>query len=659
VSTDVGETWTSSYPDTNDAWSSPWPSAPVLTFGARTDSTLATIYAGGVHDQHVCWIREDGQGACARLNQHFEGPTVLVVDPRNPHVVFAGTNGFGVYRSTDAGVTWGGGGAGDVRALVVDPLTTNTLYAGSTDLGILKSADGGITWTPLNGGLEPTVRALAIVAPAILYAATSAGVFKSTDGGVSWNPTGMMQRLQSLSIPSRLIGGNSANGSVTLTTPAPAGGTRVKLSSGNPALAAVPPEVTVPAGEISAPFAIATMPVTELAVMAISATLDGFRQSAELTIAPPITALMLTRFFITGGMTVDAMVSLGLPAPAGGAIVAITSSDPGLAAVPASVTVPEGTTAIGFPISTVGVSGDAYVTIGAAYGGGTRSLVVRIATVAVSSLSLNPEKVFAGSTSTGTVTLVSPAPATGTIVTLVSDNTNVATVPASITVPAGATSASFTVSTKSTLPAGFSQVSFLISARAGGIFRDRALLVVLPDVRLSALTVNPTSISGGVGAIGTVSLSAAAPAGGAMVALSSSDASVASVPGSVTVPAGATSASFTVATLACASGSATLSGSYSAVTQSAVLEIISNPDNITIDQAAYYPGRRELRVTARSTHSGTTLRAYVTSSGALIGTLRNLGDGRYSGEFSRSTYPQQITVRSTSCGSATASVSNR
>src|SRR2546425_10687720 len=62
---------------------------------------------------------------------------------------------------------------------------------------------------------------------------------------------------------------------------------------------------------------------------------------------------------------------------------------------------------------------------------------------------------------------------------------------------------------------------------------------------LSSVTLNPTSVVGGNPSTGTVTLTAPAPAGGAVVTLVSTGA-VASVPASVTVPAGATSATFTV-----------------------------------------------------------------------------------------------------------------
>jgi len=65
---------------------------------------------------------------------------------------------------------------------------------------------------------------------------------------------------------------------------------------------------------------------------------------------------------------------------------------------------------------------------------------------------------------------------------------------------------------------------------------------------LSNLTVYPTTVIGGKRASGTVKLSNVAPVGGVQVKLVSSDSHVASVPASVTVPAGVEKASFNVTT---------------------------------------------------------------------------------------------------------------
>ena len=90
---------------------------------------------------------------------------------------------------------------------------------------------------------------------------------------------------------------------------------------------------------------------------------------------------------------------------------------------------------------------------------------------------------------------------------------------------------------------------------------------------LSSVTLNPGTVTGGSASTGTVTLSGAAPSGGAMVNLTSSSTS-ATVPSSVTVVAGATSATFPVNTSAVtASTPVTLSASFSGVTVTASLTV--------------------------------------------------------------------------------------
>ena len=186
-----------------------------------------------------------------------------------------------------------------------------------------------------------------------------------------------------------------------------------------------------------------------------------------------------------------------------------------------------------------------------------------------SSLALNPTSVTGGSqTSTATVTLSGPAPTAGAEVTLSSNNA-AASVPPSVTVPAGSSSTTFTVNTS---PVAVSTVT-TIFASYDGVTPSASLSVTPPTV--SSLTLNPSSVVGGVGtSTGTVTLSGPAPAGGAQVMLSS-DNSAASVPPSVIVPAGSTSATFTVNTsLVLVSTSATISASYNNTSQSATLAVL-------------------------------------------------------------------------------------
>jgi hypothetical protein len=80
------------------------------------------------------------------------------------------------------------------------------------------------------------------------------------------------------------------------------------------------------------------------------------------------------------------------------------------------------------------------------------------------------------------------------------------------------------------------------------------------------------------------------------------------------------------------------------------------PDTVSIARAEYDSAKRTLRVEASSSKSTATLQAYVTSTNQLIGTLTNNGGGKYSGQFTWSVNPQNITVLSNLGGTTTGAV---
>jgi len=85
-----------------------------------------------------------------------------------------------------------------------------------------------------------------------------------------------------------------------------------------------------------------------------------------------------------------------------------------------------------------------------------------------------------------------------------------------------------------------------------------------------------------------------------------------------------------------------------------------NPtDTVAIQRAEYSVSKAKLRVNATSTNSSAVLTCYVTSTNTLIGTLTNKGGGKYLGQFSWPTNPQNITVRSSLGGQATRAVTVR
>jgi hypothetical protein len=138
------------------------------------------------------------------------------------------------------------------------------------------------------------------------------------------------------------------------------------------------------------------------------------------------------------------------------------------------------------------------------------------------------------------------------VVSLVSGDTSEATVPASVTIPAGQASASFSVAAvDDSLVDGTQQVTF--TASAGG-FVSGACQVSVTDndvavVLALTLSVQSSSFSEAAGAsaaVGTVARSGPTDAV-LVVSLVSGDTSEATVPASVTIPAGQASADFAVA----------------------------------------------------------------------------------------------------------------
>lgn len=157
------------------------PQSPATLFAGSRDyiSGPTFITAGGVHRSR------DGGASWTKVLTN-SAVLSLLVDPRDPRVLYAGTEGDGVLKSVDGGDTWLGASAGlahpVVRALAMSPLSSQVLYAGTWEGGVYRSRDGGASWAPLNEGLGNLyVLALAPdpLDPTVLYAGTRGdGVYK-------------------------------------------------------------------------------------------------------------------------------------------------------------------------------------------------------------------------------------------------------------------------------------------------------------------------------------------------------------------------------------------------------------------------------------------------------------------------------------------------
>lgn len=124
----------------------------------------------------------------------------LLADPFDADVVYAGTFGAGLFRSTDGGRSWERWSQGitDVRVLSLAAGPDGTLYAGTLIGGVFRLERGAEVWEPASDGLPsryatpcgcyPEVIALAAdPVSGVLYAGVNGhALYRSVDRGESW-----------------------------------------------------------------------------------------------------------------------------------------------------------------------------------------------------------------------------------------------------------------------------------------------------------------------------------------------------------------------------------------------------------------------------------------------------------------------------------------
>ncbi len=171
-----------------------------LYLAVDTANFRGAVYKGT--DGGATWRESSAGLVCSDI-------TILVIDPRNPATLHAGTQrdvkfgrgGGGVFKTTDGGANWTqvsigladdpNGGKASVISLAIDPTNSSTLYAGISESGLYKSTDGGASWNRISDFRFGYFNQPLIVDPSnpsVLYAGSYYGhVFKSVDGGASWN----------------------------------------------------------------------------------------------------------------------------------------------------------------------------------------------------------------------------------------------------------------------------------------------------------------------------------------------------------------------------------------------------------------------------------------------------------------------------------------
>ncbi|SNZ17477.1 hypothetical protein SAMN06269185_3036 [Natronoarchaeum philippinense] len=135
-----------------------------------------------------------------------EAVTAVRVSPHDPREIWVGTEPSRLFRSPDAGKTWGELPAltdlpsadewsfpprpatHHVRWIELDPTDPERVYVGIEAGALLVSEDGGETWTDRPEGSRRDNHWLAThpEAPGRVYSAAGDGYAESTDGGMTW-----------------------------------------------------------------------------------------------------------------------------------------------------------------------------------------------------------------------------------------------------------------------------------------------------------------------------------------------------------------------------------------------------------------------------------------------------------------------------------------
>ena len=275
----------------------------------------------------------------------------------------------------------------------------------------------------------------------------------------------------------------------------------------------------------------------------------------------------------------------------------------------------------------------------------------------IGALSINPDSVRAGASTTGTVDLGFPDPEP-TVVRFFSSDPSAAQVPVSITIPAGQTSGTFTITSNAAAPPTIVQI---MGATSDNISRTHNLSVnaaTPAGPSLSSVSFVPTSIVGGQNATGTVRFTAPMVQG-AVVQLSSSNPAVARVPQETVVSANTATSTFNLASSGVTTATVvTVTASWFGVTRTASITVAPGTppkaDVVRITKASWKRGL--LTIEATSTNVNAILSVY-SAAGNFMFDLTNKGGGRYADQRGFIDNPQQITVRSNFGGSASARLS--
>ena len=420
--------------------------------------------------------------------------------------------------------------------------------------GPVPSAGTRVTFSSSNSALLPAPAAVTVTSgytslitmttSKVVNTATTVTLTASTTSGshstdVQLQPVAV---LQVTTAQTSIVGPRTLNMTVSLTGPAPTGGATVSLFSNN-SLVTVPATAFVPAGASGVNVQISALASDVRTPVTLEAVALNSRASTVLNVGPiGLQGFGTVTNPIVGGASGRFNITANTTAPTGGAIIEVVSSNPSVLQVPATVTLAfGGGTSVTPDFTTSAVTAPTNVTITASLNGSSISTVVSVRPAELSSIVV-PTYLYPGQVVTGTVNLSGKAPAGGYAVTLSSSNQAQGSVPASVVVPEGQSSAAFQLTTPATVS---SQLTITFTAKASSITKtDTGTLVPFQPTGISAATklVHEGTYSG------TVTINAPALLAGVTVQLASNVPAVLTVPSNVVIPAGQTSTTYAITT---------------------------------------------------------------------------------------------------------------
>jgi hypothetical protein len=287
-----------------------------------------------------------------------------------------------------------------------------------------------------------------------------------------------------------LYSGNTTFVQIQLTGAVSANGAAITLTSSNPSAAPVPATVSMPGNTAWMQFQMQAGQVTSPTPVTLTATINSQSASVQLMVLPPsIKSISLSPSSISGGAVAGAIVTLNGQAPAGGAVVSLSSDSPAVLA-PALATILAGDATVSLGIPTNQVTATTLANITATWNGTSvqSQLTVR-PQGQPASISLSPASVTGAGGSFATVTVAAPS-ANDQIFQVTSSNSAVVRLSNSVLIPAGSTTGGIIITTS---PVS-TQTLATISVSGGGVTRA-ATLTLNPQV--ASTTVSLGVIAGG------------------------------------------------------------------------------------------------------------------------------------------------------------------